>query len=90
MCLIGIARHIAIDALSLFDQQMYNIQFEQNDITLEQLLAADEVVLCSASIGIFPVIAVNNKPVNNGVIGQFFKKWFLHYHQYLSQNSVTI
>jgi len=61
----GITRLMLLDILA----KHTDIQVEERVVTMDEVLAADEVWLTSSSKEIAPVIEMNGKPVGNGEIG---------------------
>ena len=64
---------------------------EERDITVKELMQANEVFLCSTTKRIVPVIKINNSPVGNGVPGEFTKLLYQNFLElektYVSQGS---
>ena len=61
----GITRYMLLDIL----RRDGSITVQERVVTLDELLAADEVWLSSSSKDIVPVIAIDGKPVGDGSIG---------------------
>ena len=50
------------------------VAFEERDITLDELLTADEVWLASTSICMLPVVSVDNRPIGSGQPGAMYQQ----------------
>ncbi|MCB1703793.1 MAG: aminotransferase class IV [Halioglobus sp.] len=64
----GITRHMLLAIL----RNDGSIPVEERIVTLDELLAADEVWLSSSSKDIVPVIEIDDRPVANGTIGDIW------------------
>ena len=49
------------------------VPFGHRDVSVEDVAAADEVVLCSTSMCLLPVVALNGKPIGDGRPGEAFR-----------------
>lgn len=54
--------------------QAMNLRFEERDITVAELLAADEVFLTATSVGVWPVLKIDDVTFTNGAIGMITQK----------------
>ncbi|EAT12402.1 D-amino acid aminotransferase [Bermanella marisrubri] len=61
----GITRHMLLDIL----RKHSDIKIEERNVSMEEVMSADEVWLTSSSKEIAPVIEIDGKPVGNGEIG---------------------
>jgi D-alanine transaminase len=59
--------------------QAQGIVFEARKITREEVFAADEVLLSSASKEILPVVSIDDKSIGNGTPGPVFAKLYAGY-----------
>jgi branched-subunit amino acid aminotransferase/4-amino-4-deoxychorismate lyase len=50
------------------------IPFLYRDLTVDELIHADEVLLCSTSPCVWPVLRLNGQPVGNGMPGETFRR----------------
>lgn len=64
----GITRQLLLDILARHS----SFTVQQRDISLEEVLSADEIWLTSASKEVAPVLNVNDKPVGNGQVGDIW------------------
>lgn len=64
---------------------------EERHITVDELMQANEVFLCSTTKRIVPVIKINNNPVGNGMPGEFTKLLYQNFLElektYVSQET---
>lgn len=61
----GITRHMLLDIL----RKHSDIKVEERNVSMQEVMSADEVWLTSSSKEIAPVIEIDGKPVGNGEIG---------------------
>lgn len=61
----GITRHMLLDILRKYS----DIKVEERNVSMQEVMSADEVWLTSSSKEIAPVIEIDGKPVGNGEIG---------------------
>ncbi len=54
--------------------QAMGVSIEYQDLTVDDLLAADELMLCSTSVCVLPVVSVNRTPIGSGCPGPFFAR----------------
>lgn len=78
-CLPGITRQITID---LIKQLNWNIH--ENEFTLKELFAAQEVWLTSTTKEIFPIIRINEHFINHGTPGEYWRTINKLYQQLIS------
>eukprot|EP01094_Clydonella_sp_ATCC50884_P015414 TRINITY_DN2600_c0_g1_i1.p1 TRINITY_DN2600_c0_g1~~TRINITY_DN2600_c0_g1_i1.p1 ORF type:complete len:391 (+),score=112.20 TRINITY_DN2600_c0_g1_i1:173-1174(+) len=86
----GIAQRIALAALTPLEERGRVIVKRRLMSVREAKHAMSEVVLCSASRGIFPVVAVDGVAIGDGGPGPFFSEWFKAYHRYVEEHAVEI
>ncbi len=71
--LLGVTRGYILDCAS-----MLGLQFQERDVTLEELARADEVMLSSTTIDVLSVTRLDDQPVADGrpgpVAGQLYEK----------------
>lgn len=79
LCLPGITRQITIELISDLKWQLC-----ETDITSNELLDAREVWITSTSKEIMPVIEINNRPVNDGKPGHYWRTINKLYSQLIS------
>lgn len=65
------------------------IPFEVRRITREEVFAADEILLSSASKEVLPVTSIDGRTVGNGVPGPIYDCLYAAYQQAKQQNGVT-
>jgi D-alanine transaminase len=58
-----------------------DIALESRRITREEVFAADEVLLTSASKEIMPVVSIDGKPIGDGKPGPVFQKLHAAYQE---------
>lgn len=75
----GITRSIVIDLLG-----ENRIPFSEKEILTDELFAADEVFITSTTKGIAPIINIDGKTINDGVIGTISKKLLKAYSAMLT------
>ncbi|KTD75088.1 D-amino acid aminotransferase [Legionella waltersii] len=64
LCLPGITRNIVLELI-----QKSNLKYTEANITIDDLYSAKEVWITSTTKEIFPIVTVNDKPINKGIIG---------------------
>lgn len=75
-CLPGITRQIAIDLI-----KQHGWTLEETEFHVDELFSAAEVWISSTTKEIFPVTTVDGTLINNGQIGNFWRKLNQSYYQ---------
>ena len=57
----------------------------QKKFSIDDAFRADEAFLTSTTVGILPVIQIDNKKVFNGKIGSLTKELMIDYEEYLEK-----
>ena len=57
----------------------------QKKFSIDDAFRADEAFLTSTTVGILPVIKIDNKKVSNGKIGSLTKELMIDYELYLEK-----
>ena len=68
LCLPGVTRQIAIELM-----QQLEWDFNEAEISAEELLSAHEVWITSTTKEIYPVIQIDNALINNGKPGEYWR-----------------
>jgi D-alanine transaminase len=61
--------------------QKAGIRFELRRVSRDEVLAADEIVLSSATKEVLPCTVLDGQPVGNGRPGPIYEKLFAGYQQ---------
>lgn len=72
----GITRQLVLEQLD-----KHNVSYSENNFTIDELLAADEVWLTSSTKEITPVIKIDNHTIGNGIAGPMWDKVYDYYIQ---------
>ena len=67
-----------------------SIELEQRNITREEVLQADELILSSATKEVVPVTTLDGKPVGNGKPGPVFAKLYKAYQDAIAKNTAAL
>ena len=62
-----------------------NLPTQESDITLEELLGADEVWVTSSTKEVVPVIQVDSKVIGDGAPGPVWKEIITRFQEYKKQ-----
>ncbi|AMM24427.1 D-amino acid aminotransferase [Variovorax sp. PAMC 28711] len=65
------------------------IPFALRNITRDEVFAADELFLSSASKEVLPVVALDGQPIGNGVPGPIYKQLYAAYQAAKQHNATT-
>lgn len=75
--LSGITRHIILEiAVRL------NIKFEERPFSITEALNAKEAFLTSTTLGVIPVVQIDNRMINEGIVGEITSKLVEGYRNY--------
>jgi branched-chain amino acid aminotransferase len=72
----GIAREVILEAIPQFQ-----LSAEETDLTLDDLLAADEAFLTNSMIEVMPLVSINNRTIGSGRPGELTRKMMQVYRE---------
>ncbi len=62
------------------------MKIQEREFKLKEVYNADEAFLTSTTVGILPVLKINDRTINNGIIGKVTKKLIELHKSYLKNN----
>ena len=78
---------VSVDYVRRTAEQL-KIPYQHQDILPEELSSADELLLCSTSPCIVPVVSINNNPVGNGNPGRVFQQLISEWSRQVGVNII--
>jgi D-alanine transaminase len=78
----GITREVVIDCAKYCDIEVKEVTFNK-----DSLMDADEVWISSSTREIVPITCIDDKPINNGKVGEI---WSLIYDRYQAIKSINV